>query len=67
MSKKTDNKEALKEALKIMVIVAAVLFAAVIIALVVWAVTQVNPIAGLAVFMVCIILFAGIYAFFSQR
>ena len=64
---KERDKEALKEARKIMVLVAAVLFAAVIIALVVWAVTQVNPIAGFAVFMVCIVLFAGIYAFFSQR
>lgn len=64
---KERDKEALKEALEIMVLVAAVLFAAVIIALVVWAVTQVNRTAGLAVFIVCIVLFAGIYAFFSQR
>ena len=64
---KERDKEALKEALKCSGLVAAVLFAAVIITLVVLAVMRVNPIAGFAVFIACIILFAGIYAFFSQR
>lgn len=64
---KERDKEALKEALKCAGFVAAILFAVVIIALVVWAVMQVNQIAGIAVLMVCIILFAGILDFFIMR
>ena len=64
---KQSDKEALKEALTVVGLAAAIFFAAVIIALVVWAVMQTHPIAAVFIFILSVLILCGVIIFFVER
>jgi hypothetical protein len=64
---KQSDKEALKEALMVIGVTAALIFAAGIIALVALAVMQYSPIAAAAISIVFVLILGGIVIFFVER
>ena len=64
---KQSDKEALKEALMVIGVTAALIFAAAIIALVALAVMKYHPIAAAAISIVFALILGGVVIFFVER